>query len=56
MPKLVAFEGDGPGQVLAGELAVRIRELVGEYAGRMPLATAVGAIEIAKLELLQSHQ
>ena len=42
--------GRQPAHDAAGELAERIKALVYEYAGRMPTATAIGALEIAKME------
>ena len=39
-----------------GELADRIKELVYEYADRMPVAAAIGALEIAKLEIMAEQQ
>lgn len=48
--------GDGKrSHEAAGELAERIKALVYEYADRMPVATAVGAMEIAKIEILNEQ-
>lgn len=56
MTDIVQFKGGGqPAHEAAGELAERIKDLVYEYADRMPVATAVGAIEIAKSEILMEQ-
>jgi hypothetical protein len=52
MPDIRIIEGGKPSHEAAGELAERVKALVYEYADRMALATAIGALEIAKLELL----
>ncbi len=36
----------------AADMAKRIKELVYEYSGTMPLATAIGVIDIVKLEII----
>lgn len=41
---------------LAGELCDRIKELVYEYSELVPVALAVGAIEIAKMEILDAQK
>lgn len=56
MSDVVQFIGGGqPAHEAAGELAERIKELVFEYADRMPVATAIGALEVAKIEILQEQ-
>lgn len=55
MPDLRVIQGGGPAYEAAGELADRVKDLVYEYADRLALATAIGALEIAKLELLKEH-
>lgn len=37
------------------EMAYRINEIVYEYVGEVPLATAVGILEIVKQELINDH-
>jgi hypothetical protein len=54
--KVVFIGGGTPAHEVAGELAERIKALVYEYGGRMPLATAVGVLEIAKMEILQEDR
>jgi hypothetical protein len=41
---------------LAEGLAEEIKEVVYRYSEAMPLATAIGVLEIVKLELVQAHQ
>lgn len=54
--EIAVFDGGGQrSHEVAGELAERIKELVYEYADRMPVATAVGAMEIAKIEILNEQ-
>lgn len=36
----------------SGEMAARIKALVYEYSEKMPVATAVGVLEIVKAEIL----
>lgn len=56
MTILRTIEGSGKrAHDTAGELAERIKELVYEYEG-VPLATAIGALEIAKWELLREQE
>lgn len=54
--RLRVFQGAGQtAHETAGELSDRIKALVYEYADRIPLATAAGALDIAKLEILNDH-
>ena len=52
-----AFEGGGkrPEDVTA-EMCDRIKEVVYEYAGKTTLAAAVGALEIAKAEIIRDAE
>ena len=55
--ELKVFTGGGQSiQVASGELAERIKALVYEYAGRLPAAAAIGALEIAKLEIMAEQR
>lgn len=50
------FQGGGdPAHIVAGRLAEEIKELVYSYAGQMPVSTAIGALEIAKLEIVSEQ-
>lgn len=50
--ELKVFTGGGQSvHAAVGELTERIKALVYEYSGKMPVAAAVGALEIAKLEI-----
>ena len=55
MTDIRIIEGGKPSHEAAGELAERVKALVYEYADRMALATAIGALEIAKLEIVQDR-
>lgn len=55
--ELKVFTGGGQSiQAASGELAERIKALVYEYAGRLPAAAAIGALEIAKLEIMEDQR
>ena len=41
---------------LAEGMAEEIKEVVYRYSDAMPLATAIGVLEIVKAELMQEHQ
>ena len=41
---------------LASEICERIKEVVYEYSDLVPVALAVGAIEIAKMEILDEQK
>lgn len=57
MTNLCKIDGGGmPAHDLAGELSERIKSLVYEYAGKMPTATAIGVLEIVKVEILQGQK
>ena len=49
---LRVFKGGAPTHETAGEMAERITDLVYEYADRIPLAAAVGVLEVVKSEIL----
>lgn len=42
-----------PAEVYAGTLAEQIKGLVYQHAGKIPLALALGVLEIVKLELIE---
>jgi hypothetical protein len=53
MTNVVLFKGTGQRESdLAGELAERLRDVLEEYYDRMCVASAVGALEIVKLEVM----
>lgn len=55
--ELRVFTGGGQSvQAAAGELAERIKALVYEYSGRLPASAAIGALEIAKLEIFNEQR
>jgi len=55
--ELRVFTGGGQSvQAAAGELAERIKALVYEYSGKLPVAAAIGALEIAKLEIFAEQR
>jgi hypothetical protein len=41
---------------LAEGMAEEIKDVVYRYSESMPLATAIGVLEIVKVELMQEHQ
>ena len=45
----------GPGHHIAGEMAEKIQMLVYAYSDRVPLALAVGVLEIVKAEIIQAQ-
>ena len=52
MTDLRVLKGDGKrAEDVTGELADRIKDLIYEYRGRMPLATAVGVLHIVAYEI-----
>lgn len=53
--ELKLHSGGKPTTDTSGELANRIRALIREYDG-MPLAAAIGVLEIVKLELVDAHK
>lgn len=56
MKQITVFEGGGQkAHEAAGELADRVKALVYEYADKMPVATAIGVIEVVKIEILNEQ-
>lgn len=56
MTTLKVFTGNSsPAHEVSGELSDRIKDVIYEYSGRMPLATAIGVLEIVKKEILDSQ-
>ena len=54
--KLTAIEGGGlQGTGLTGEMAERIKGVVYEYAGRVPVAAAIGVLRIVEQEILDEQ-
>ena len=52
MSDIRVLKGDGKrAEDVTGELADRIKDLIYEYRGRMPLATAVGVLHIVAYEI-----
>jgi hypothetical protein len=41
---------------LAEGMAEEIKEVIYKYSDSMPLATAIGCLEIVKIELLKEHE
>jgi hypothetical protein len=41
---------------VSGELAERLKAVVYDYADRMPVAAAIGVLEIVKLEILAEQR
>ena len=50
------FSGGSPPQDIAAELSARIKDIVYEYDGKMPLATAIGVLDIVKQEILDEAE
>ncbi len=46
----------GPGHEIAGEMAEKIKAVIYEYSGRVPLALAIGVLEIVKAEIMDEQQ
>jgi len=53
--EITVFEGGGRAHDTAGELAAQIKTLVYQQADKMPLATAIGVLEIVKIEILNEQ-
>lgn len=54
---LKVFTGGGQSvQAASGELCDRVKSLVYEYVGRLPVSAAIGVLEIAKLEILEEQK
>ena len=41
---------------LINEMQGRIESVVYEYAGKVPLATAIGVLEVVKKNVIQEHE
>ncbi len=55
--KFAVIEGDGRFvSACANELHERIMEAVYDYAGILPLVSAVGVIELAKIDLIEDQK
>lgn len=55
--KLKVFVGGGESvQAASGELCERIKALVYEYAGRLPVASVLGVREIVKQEIIETER
>lgn len=54
--ELKVFTGGQNTQTSCGELAEKIKAVIYEYSDRVPLAAAVGVLEIVKVEIMQDHQ
>lgn len=53
-PRFTLLSGGGQrSEDLTGEMAVRIKELIYEYSGRVTLAAAVGALHIVAHEMIE---
>ena len=52
MKVIKAFDGGKRAEEVTGEMCKRIKEVVYEYSGRTTPAAAIGALEIAKREIL----
>jgi hypothetical protein len=46
---------DTPLFALEMEIAQRVKSMLMEYEGRLPLVSALGILEVVKHELLQTH-
>ncbi len=46
----------GPGHETAGEMADKIMAVVYEYSDRIPLALAIGVLEIVKTEVMDGQR
>lgn len=56
MSDLRVFTGGGQRDVdVSAEMCEAIKAVVYAYSGRVPLATAVGVLEIAKREILDAN-
>ena len=56
MTDIRVLKGDGKrAEDVTGELADRIKALIYEYDGRMPLAAAVGVLHIVAHEIIRDN-
>lgn len=57
MTKFEVIKNTGKSQrELAGDMCDRIKELVYEYSELVPVALAIGVLEIAKMEILKDQE
>ena len=57
MTDIRIFKGDGKrAEDVTGELADRIKALVYEYSGRMPLAAAVGVLHLVAYQITKDSE
>jgi hypothetical protein len=55
MSDIKVFSGGVRAEVAAGQMCQEIKKAVYSFAGRVPLATAIGVLDIAKHEILQEQ-
>ncbi len=56
MTDIRVAKGDGKrAEDVTGELADRIKDLIYEYKGRMPLAAAIGVLHLVADEIIRDH-
>ena len=56
MTDIRILKGDGKrAEDVTGELGDRIKDLIYEYKGRMPLAAAIGVLHIVAHEIMRDH-
>lgn len=54
--KLIVLDGDGRTQhENANSMCEEIKDVIYSYSGKVPLATALGVLEIVKKELIDDH-
>ena len=57
MTDIRVLKGDGKrAEDVTGEMADRIKDLIYEYRGRMPLAAAVGVLHIVAHEIIRDNE
>ena len=55
MPLEVLKTLGGPGQEIAGEMADKVKAVIYEYSDKVPLALAIGVLEIVKIEIMEAQ-
>ena len=56
MTDIRVFKGDGKrAEDVTGELGDRIKALIYEYDGRIPLAAAIGVLHLVADEIIRDH-
>lgn len=53
---VIKFEGGKPAQDHAADMCEAIKATVYQFAGKVPLATAIGVLEIAKREIIDESE